>query len=143
MAAGTRDIEGRADIERIVRAFYGRAFDDPLLRPVFVDAARLDERLDAHIPTIVDFWESVLLKAHAYRGGAFWPHQQLHERSPLGPEHFDRWVAVWTATVSEDFEGPVATEAVVAAQRFASAFQRRLGGRTGLSIDRAPSGEGQ
>jgi len=136
-----RDISTREDIEVLVGAFYRRAFDDAELGPIFVDVARLPERLDEHLPRIVDFWESVLLKTHAYPGGAFWPHQQLHERSPLTAAHFARWVDLWTATVEEHFAGPVATSAVVSAQRFAGAFHRRLAGGSGLAIgDRPTSG---
>ena len=54
-----RDIESRADCERLVRAFYGRALEDPIIGFIFVDVAKLD--LEAHVPRLTSFWETVLL----------------------------------------------------------------------------------
>ena len=68
MSAGAalHDIEARADCERLVRAFYSRAMSDPLIGWIFVDVARLD--LEAHVPQITSFWETVLLGARSYAG---------------------------------------------------------------------------
>lgn len=129
-----RDIEDRQDLNRLVEAFYRRAFEDPLLAPVFIDVAHLDERLDHHLPVIVDFWETVLFRTHSYPGGAFEPHRRINELEVLTADHFDRWLKLWTRTVRELYEGPVATAAVVSAQRFAGAFERRLRGASGLTI---------
>lgn len=70
-----RDLADRRDVERLVTAFYLRAFADPLIGPVFTEVARMD--LDAHMPVMCDFWESVLF-AHAAGTGAtrsprIWP----------------------------------------------------------------------
>ncbi len=70
------DIESRADCERLVRAFYGRALTDPIIGFIFADVAKLD--LEAHVPQITSFWETVLLGGQSYRGGAFRPHAELH-----------------------------------------------------------------
>src|SRR3954469_5971537 len=77
-----RDIESRADCERLVRAFYGRALEDPIIGFIFVDVAKLD--LEAHVPRIASFWETILLGAQSYGGGAFRPHAQLHGKGRLG-----------------------------------------------------------
>ena len=69
---GVSDIESRADCERLVRAFYGRALEDPIIGFIFVDVAKLD--LEAHVPRITSFWETILLGARSYGGGAFRPH---------------------------------------------------------------------
>ena len=53
------DIETRADVEALVRAFYERAMADEVIGWLFVDVAKLD--LEAHLPRITDFWETVLL----------------------------------------------------------------------------------
>ena len=106
MSAGPAvgDIETRADCERLVRAFYSRAMSDPLIGWIFVDVAKLD--LEAHVPQIASFWETILLGAQTYRGGAFRPHAALHMRVGLRPGHFERWLALWHATVDELFDGP-------------------------------------
>jgi hemoglobin len=118
------DIEDRADCERLVRAFYGRALADPIIGWIFTDVARLD--LEAHVPVIASFWETILLGARSYAGGVFAPHAALHARVRLRPGHFERWLALWRATVDELFAGERAELAKAHAARVARAFQRRL-----------------
>jgi hemoglobin len=114
---GRPDIASRDDISTLVVAFYGRAFEDDLLGPVFVDVARLD--LDAHLPVMCDFWETVILRAGIYRRNALEVHADLHGRSPLTPEHFGRWLDLWTATVDALFSGERSELAKVQATRIA------------------------
>ena len=120
----SRDIEDRADCERLVRAFYGRALIDPMIGWLFVDVAKLD--LEAHVPDITSFWETILLGAQSYRGGAFRPHAALHARAPLRSGHFERWLTLWTTTVDELFAGERAELAKAHAVRVARAFHGRL-----------------
>ena len=119
-----RDIETRADCERLVRAFYGRAFEDPIIGFLFTDVARLD--LEAHVPRITSFWETILLGARSYGGGAFRPHAALHAKAPLRRAHFDQWVSLWSSTVDELFAGERAELAKAHAARVARAFHQRL-----------------
>jgi hemoglobin len=125
-ASPKRDISSRADCERLVRAFYERAMSDAMIGYLFVDIAKLD--LEAHVPVITSFWETVLLGTGDYRGGAFAPHARLNAKSPLRTGHFDRWVAIWSQTADELYEGPVAGQAKAHAARVARAFDRRLRG---------------
>jgi hemoglobin len=118
------DIEDRADCERLVRAFYGRALEDPLIGWIFTDVAKLD--LEAHVPKIASFWETILLGAQSYGGGAFRPHAVLHERAGLRAAHFERWLVLWRTTVDELFAGERAELAKSHAQRVARAFHGRL-----------------
>jgi hemoglobin len=124
MGSDVRDIDSRADCERLVRAFYARALDDPIIGWIFVDVAKLD--LEAHVPVIASFWETILLGADSYRGGAFRPHAALHARAGLRAGHFKRWLALWHATVDELFTGQRAELAKTHAQRVGQAFHRRL-----------------
>ena len=121
------DIETPADCERLVRAFYGRALEDPVIGFLFTDVAKLD--LEAHVPVIAAFWETILLGAQTYRGGAFAKHAALHDKVPLRGGHFRRWLALWRATVDELFAGERAEMAKSHAERVARAFQDRLEGR--------------
>lgn len=127
------DIETRADCERLVRAFYGRALEDPIIGFLFTDVAKLD--LEAHVPVIASFWETILLGAKTYGGGAFAPHARLHVKAPLRRAHFDRWLALWRATVDELFEGERAELAKAHAERVARAFHARLEGRPEPAVD--------
>ncbi len=120
------DIEDRSDCERLVRAFYGRALVDPIIGFIFADVARLD--LEAHVPVIASFWETVLLGGRSYTGSAYAPHAALHARVRLRAGHFERWLALWCATVDELFAGERAELAKSHAVRVAHAFHRRLDG---------------
>jgi hemoglobin len=118
------DIESRDDVERLVRAFYEKAMTDPMIGFLFTDVAKLD--LDEHLPVITSFWETMLLGAKSYGGGAFAPHASLHRKAGLRAPHFERWLWLWRGTVDELFAGPVAEEAKAHANRVAAAFYRRL-----------------
>ena len=127
------DIESREDCERLVRAFYGRALTDPVIGWLFTDVARLD--LEAHVPRIASFWETILLGAHSYGGGAFAPHAALNARARLRAGHFERWLWLWQQTVDELYDGDRAQLAKAHAERVAGAFHARL-----QPIDPAPPG---
>ncbi|HMJ04465.1 MAG TPA: group III truncated hemoglobin [Conexibacter sp.] len=118
------DIETRADCERLVRAFYGRALKDPVIGWLFVDVARID--LEAHVPAITSFWETILLGVRSYDGSPFPPHAEVHAKAQLKAGHFGRWLALWTMTVDELFAGERADLAKAHAVRVAQAFHRRL-----------------
>lgn len=122
--AERRDIETRDDCERLVRAFYTRAFDDEIIGWLFTDVARLD--LEAHVPQITSFWETVLLGERTYVGSPFAPHVDLHAKVGLKSGHFGRWLALWGATVDDLFAGEKADLAKAHALRVAQAFYRRL-----------------
>jgi hemoglobin len=132
------DIESRADCERLVRAFYGRALEDPIIGFLFPDVAKLD--LEAHVPRITSFWETILLGAQSYGGGAFRPHAALHMKAPLRRAHFEQWLNLWSRTVDELFAGDRAELAKAHAARVARAFHERVqsmppaGGPGGLVI---------
>jgi hemoglobin len=134
MPTALHDIETRADCERLVRAFYGRALSDPVIGWIFTDVAHLD--LEAHVPQIASFWETVLLGAQSYRGGAFRPHAALHLQVRLRAGHFERWLWLWHTTVDELFAGERAELAKAHADRVARAFHARL-----EALSSAPAGE--
>jgi hemoglobin len=120
------DIETRDDVERLVRAFYAKAMTDPMIGYVFTDVAKLD--LEAHVPRITAFWETVLLGAQSYAGGAFRVHADIHARSPLRAGHFERWLWLWRGTVDELYAGPTAEQAKAHANRVGHAFYQRIAG---------------
>ncbi|MEI2702718.1 MAG: group III truncated hemoglobin [Baekduia sp.] len=131
------DIATRADIELLVDRFYETAMVDPLIGFLFTDVAHLD--LEKHRPTITAFWETLLLGAGTYGGGAFAVHARLHEKVPLQAGHFTRWVVLWENTVNELFAGEVADAAINHGRRIATAFFRRLQDPTyGFAADELP-----
>ena len=118
------DIATRADVEARVRAFYGRALGDEIIGFLFTDVAKLD--LEHHLPRITRFWETVLLGARSYGGGAFRPHIEINAQVPIRRGHFERWLWLWHTTVDELYTGPVADEAKRHATRVANAFHERI-----------------
>jgi hemoglobin len=124
--AELHDIQTREDCERLVRAFYGKALEDPIIGWLFTDIAKLD--LEAHVPKITSFWETILLGAQSYGGGAFRPHAALHMKARLRAGHFERWLALWRTTVDEMFAGDRAELAKAHALRVARACHARLEG---------------
>ncbi len=119
------DIETRDDCERLVRAFYGQALADPVIGWLFTDVAQLD--LEAHVPRITSFWETILLGGRSYGDGAFAPHAALNARARLRAGHFERWLWLWRQTVDDLFAGERAQLAKSHAVRVARAFHQRLG----------------
>jgi hemoglobin len=120
MAFSMPDLETEADIVKLVDAFYSRVNEDELLRPVFVDVAQVDWA--HHLPTMYDFWSSVLLGTSRYKGRPMARHFPL----PIGPAHFQRWLALFQASVDGLFAGPKAEDAKLRAQSIGAMFQHRM-----------------
>jgi hemoglobin len=118
------DLANRADVEVLLRRFYGRVFADDTLEEPFSELR--EKGLESHLPVMCDFWETVLFRAGLYRGNAFQVHRQLNDRHPLGANHFGRWLTLWEATVDEMYQGPAAERAKLQAARIAKSMHRRL-----------------
>jgi hemoglobin len=127
------DIADREDIAALLRDFYGRAFRDELLGRVFVDIARMN--LDAHLPVMCDFWETVLFRAGTYRGNVLQPHLRLHALARLTPAHFARWLMLWRSAVDDRYAGPKAELAKLQATRIAATMSRRITGQAPVVAD--------
>src|SRR5947209_6245430 len=85
------DLAGRADVEALLRRFYGGVLVDDVLAEPF--AALRMGGLDSHIPVMCDFWETVLFRAGLYRGSALHAHRHV-QRTSLSGRHFVRWLTV-------------------------------------------------
>lgn len=115
------DIQNEEDIKLLVDTFYSHVNADDMLSPIFNDFAKID--WDHHLPVMYHFWSSVLFGSMAYKGQPFPKHMRL----PVSREHFSRWVALFTKTVDELFEGERAAEIKQKATSIAQIFQMRLG----------------
>ncbi|WP_163760835.1 group III truncated hemoglobin [Mycobacterium botniense] len=127
------DLSGRADVEALLRRFYGRVLVDEMLGEPFAEVRA--RGVDSHIPTMCDFWETVLFRAGRYRGSALDAHRHVHHRTPLSSRHFIRWLITWNSTVDEMYCGPVAEHAKTQAARIAWAMHRRLAGGDARELD--------
>jgi hemoglobin len=127
------DLVDGADVEALLRRFYDRVLVDEVLTEPFAELRSLG--LDAHIPIMRDFWETVLFGAGRYRGSALRVHRVVHQRTPLSAEHFVRWLTVWRDTVDQMYRGPAAERAKLQAGRIAWAMHRRLTGVDARELD--------
>lgn len=112
------EIQTRSDIILLVDRFYEKVKQDQLLAPVF---AHLD--WPKHLPIMYNFWSSMLLGDQSYLGNPF----QKHIGLPIGPQHFEQWLRIFTTTIDENFTGAIAEEAKGRAQSIAGIFQHKLG----------------
>jgi hemoglobin len=97
------DLDSRAQIEAFVDLFYQRILADQQLAPIFLDIAVID--LAVHLPHIKDYWCKLLLGEKRYKRHTMNIHRQLHGKQPLQTGDFQRWLALFNATLDEGFAG--------------------------------------
>ncbi len=115
------DIDGPDDVQLLVGSFYRKLVIDPQLAHFFYG---LD--MEHHLPRIRSFWEMILFGSKGFEGDPMTKHIQLHHRLPMEPVHFDRWLALFHATVDEHFSGPVAKEAHARATTIAAVMLHKV-----------------
>jgi hemoglobin len=120
------DLDSREAIEAFVDRFYTRLLADEQLAPVFLDVAGID--LSVHLPHIKDYWCKLLLGERGYRRHTMNIHRQLHGKQPLGAGDFQRWLALFNATLDEGFSG----EQTERARRIAAAIAGNM--QAGLAV---------
>ena len=126
-----RDIETRADIDLLLAEFYKVVPFDSEIGHHFegVDLA-------APLPVIANFWEKILFGNQVYFGDPLAIHKMLDKRSPLTPEHFARWIAIFQETIDASFDGPIAEIAKLQAKTIGDSLYRQLNAST-VSIERS------
>jgi len=112
------DISTRKEIEFLINRFYERVKADTLLGPRFAHVDWLK-----HLPVMYNFWSSLMFGDQSYQGNPF----QKHVGLPIGAQHFSQWLALFTETVDEHFQGDKAREIKDRAQNIARLFQHKLG----------------
>ncbi|WP_295767215.1 group III truncated hemoglobin [uncultured Mucilaginibacter sp.] len=115
-----REILNLQDIKVLVDGFYESVRHDELLGPVF--NARIENRWPEHLEKMYKFWQTLLLDQHTYNGRPFPPHATL----PVEHQHFERWKAIFNATIDEHFTGTKANEAKQRAQNIAKMFEIKV-----------------
>ena len=118
---GTRDILTKDDVHLLVHDFYRRLLADPLVRHHFID---LD--LPAHFPRVEAFWNMVLFGGPA-DAAMMSKHFAHHREKPMLPEHFDRWLELFGATVDGNFTGANAEEVKLRARTIAAVMKVKIG----------------
>lgn len=118
------DIRNRKDLQLLMEKFYGKLLADTSVSYLFTDIAKID--LPKHLPVLVDFWESILFQSDTYQKNAMKVHTDLHQQSPLQPQHFKTWLGYFYETVDELFEGEKAELAKQRATSIATVMQIKL-----------------
>lgn len=108
----------RTVIAQLVHEFYDDVRRDPQLQMVF-DAA-IGENWEPHLARMVEFWSTVMLATHEFRGNVFGTHMAL---DGVVPAHFTRWLTLFEATARRLFTPPLADEFMLVARRIAASLQ--------------------
>ena len=114
------DIQSIDDIKLLVDTFYDKVREDKLIGPIFDE--KIGDRWPQHLAKMYTFWQTVLLEEHTYFGSPFPPHANL----PVDKVHFEKWLSLFSETVYNLFEGPVANEAMWRANKMAEMFQLKI-----------------
>lgn len=120
------DLTGRADIELLVNTFYDRVRDDDLLGFIFDDVAQTDWA--THLPKMYAFWETMIFRSASYVGNPLAAHARLVPLTAMGRPQFDRWLALFTATVDGLFAGDKAEHIKSAASDMANVIHAKING---------------
>ncbi|MFQ3245259.1 MAG: hemoglobin [Arenicella sp.] len=98
-----KDVLQRSDIEDIVTRFYEVMLKDPIVGFIFTNVANIN--LQQHLPIIVDFWDDSLFRQSNYSGNTLQKHLDIHQKMPLQPGHFTRWLYLFSKAVDQSHAG--------------------------------------
>lgn len=119
-----KDLESRGDIELLVNTFYASVQKDDMIGPIFNDVAKVD--WNHHLPKMYNFFETILLGGRGFKGNPMEVHFSLNQKTPLLPEHFERWQQLFSRAVDQLFEGETAEEAKQKASSIANLMMFRI-----------------
>lgn len=102
------DIKNRADIEKLVNAFYEKIKVDAGISYFFTDVAKV--KFEDHLPKMYNFFENILFSSGNYDGNPMVTHKELHKKNAVGQNHFTHWNELFITTVDELFLGEKAEE---------------------------------
>lgn len=119
-----RTLDSPEAVRFLVDSFYEKVQVDPLIGPIFTDVAQVD--WSNHLPKMYAFWESLILGNNAYDGHPFRPHLLVNQKHTLTIEHFERWLQLFSATLSEKFTGDAAEQVRQRATQIALVWNNKL-----------------
>lgn len=123
-------------IETLVRAFYDRVRQDPLLAPIF--EARISD-WEPHLDNMFAFWSSLTLQTGRYHG------QPMAKHMPLAVEarHFDRWLALFEETARELCPPAAAERFIERARRVAESLELGVATANGVLLQKGERYRGE
>lgn len=90
-------------INVLIHAFYAKVRHDPQLGPIFNQS--IGNNWDAHMSKMCDFWNTAMRISRRYTGDMLTAHRRV---SGLRPPLFEQWLALFEATVAENFTAEAA-----------------------------------
>jgi hemoglobin len=116
-------------IERLIRGFYARVKQDPLLAPIF--ESRISE-WEPHLENMFAFWSSLTLQTGRYHGQPMAKHMPL----PVDAQHFDRWLALFEETARNLCPAAAAERFIERARRVAESLELGVAGANGVLLQK-------
>ena len=116
----TKEITSSEDIQLMVNEFYGKVKEDELLGPIFNTV--IQDNWDTHLEKMYGFWETIVFNVQKYTGSPF----QKHIPLPLEGKHFERWLALFHATIDAHFVGKNAEEIKKRSTQMGMMFEHKL-----------------
>lgn len=116
-----------AMIERLVRGFYAKVRQDPLIGPVF--AERIKD-WEPHLRRMFAFWSSVALLNGRYSGTPM----PIHMKLPVDAAHFDRWLALFEETARELCPPAAADHFIERARNIANSLEMGVAFGQGVTL---------
>jgi hemoglobin len=118
------DISDRADLVKLVDAFYAKVRGDQHLGHIFDGVAKV--HWESHLPKLYDFWDTVLFRAGNFRGNLIGAHSRLASLTDMGRPLFDRCLQLFRETVRQRYAGERADHIVRCAEDMANVIHSKV-----------------
>ena len=120
-----KEIENRADVEKLVHSFYAKVRANQEIGFFFNETI---EDWDAHLDKLTDFWESNLFQVSKFRGRPGRAHIMVDQKfnNSIEAKHFGVWLNMWVETVDQLFTGKLAERAKSNARKLGSNFHLKI-----------------
>jgi hemoglobin len=118
------DLTDRADIIRLVDAFYVRVRADGGLGHVFDQVAQVN--WESHLPKLYNFWDTVLFRSGTYRGNPIAAHAKFLPLTDMSWPLFERWLELFRATARQLFSGEKTEHLIRCAEDMANVIFSRI-----------------
>jgi hemoglobin len=111
----------KIQIERFVKDFYIKVDKDDLLSPIFNDLASVN--WIEHIPKLIKFWNSIMLKTGEYHGNAYQKHISISKKTYIDDLHFKRWLHLFEKQAHQHFNDLAAKDIILKATNIANSLR--------------------
>ncbi len=118
------DISNKDNIKTVVDAFYQKVKTDKVIGFFFSEVVTVD--WEKHLPKMCAFWENILFFTGEYEGNPIATHRQINQQYVTKPEHFQRWMQLFDATIDELFAGSNANKMKKHSKAIASVMMQKI-----------------